>query len=92
MLARPETRLVVLRCLWMDVKRQKLSMTRPSSDENLPQIEKQSESNEKPNNQSNRAMDACEIANFLASELFMHQVADHRGLEVLKPLRPLGRQ
>lgn len=24
----------------------------------------------------NRAMDACEIANFLASELFMHQVSD----------------
>lgn len=63
-------------------------MPRLSRDENLPQIEKRSEANENPNNQTNRAMDACEIANFLASELFMHQVADHDtlGLEVLPPL------
>lgn len=57
------------------------------SDDNLSQIKKQSETNENPYNQSNRAMDACEIANFLASELFMHQVANHDllGLEVLEP-------
>lgn len=39
------------------------------------QKETQLEFNDINNNKSNnRAMDACEIANFLASELFMHQV------------------
>lgn len=42
-------------------------------------------SNDTINNPNNRAMDACEIANFLASELFMHQVSRRlrQWLEVL---------
>lgn len=44
----------------------------------LTQKEIQSETNESKQLiklSNNRAMDACEIANFLASELFMHQVS-----------------
>ena len=53
------------------------------NEKNLSQRKIKSEINEQFNKISNnRAMDACEIANFLASELFMHQVSNRNDLKL----------